>query len=57
MAESADFAISTLHSDPNSKKLSKKSDFEKISWASIYPSQVIEVHFCVKNSYFLFSSN
>ena len=24
-----------------------------ISWASIYPSQVIEVHFNVKNSYFL----
>ena len=26
---------------------------ENISWASIYPSQVIEVHFYVKNSYFL----
>ena len=24
---------------------------ENISWAPIYPSQVIEAHFCVKNSY------
>ena len=27
---------------------------EKISWASIYPSQVIEVYFYVKNKYFFY---
>ena len=35
------------HSDPDSKKI-----VQKIRFCLIYPSQVIEVHFCVKNSYF-----
>ena len=43
----------TLHSDPDSKKVPKNQILsENISKASIYSSQVIEVHFCVKNSYF-----
>ena len=46
------------HSDLDSKNCSKNQIlYENISWASIYPSKVIEVHFCVENSYFLFSSN
>ena len=46
-------AAAALHSDPDSKKLPKNQSLsENISWASIYPSQVIEVHFCVKNTYF-----
>ena len=41
-----------MHSDPGSKKLSKnKILLENISEASIYPSQVIEVYFCLKISY------
>ena len=49
-----------MHSDPHGKKLSKKSDFVwkyimgLETWASIYPSQVIEIHFFVKNSFFFF---
>ena len=47
------YQMPNLHSDPNSKKVSKKSDFvwKYISKASIYSLQVIVVHFCVKNSY------
>jgi hypothetical protein len=41
------------HSDPDSQNCPKNQILSKnISWASIYPSQVIEVHFCVKKSYF-----
>ena len=46
--------FNTLHSDLYSKKLSKNLFLsENILRGSIYPSQPIEVHFCVKNSNFL----
>ena len=39
---------------PIAKKCRKNQIlFENISLASIYSSQAIDVHFCVKNSYFL----
>ena len=51
--------ILPVHSDPNSKKKCPKNQIltENISWASIYQSQDIEVHFCVKTAIFLISSN